>query len=45
MGVKHVLVPNAEESTTVLLARGLSKGSGQSVAFEYKGLSKEVKKK
>lgn len=45
MGVKHSLVPSSESNTTVLLARGLSKGSGQSVAFEYKGLEKELKKK
>lgn len=40
MGVKHTLVPAAESNTTVLLARGVSKGSiaAGEVAFEYKGV-------
>lgn len=42
MGVKHVLVPQGDASTTLLLARGVSKGSSDgTVAFEYK----EAKKK
>jgi len=41
MGVKHVLVPESEETTTVLLARGVSKASADQmngVAFEFKGI-------
>lgn len=41
MGVKHVLVPESEETTTLLLARGVSKGSADQmggVAFDYKGI-------
>lgn len=41
MGVKHVLVPQGDESTTLLLARGVSKGSADqmgAIAFEFKGI-------
>lgn len=39
MGVKHTLVPESDETTVLLLARGVSKATtAGEVAFEYKGV-------